>query len=281
METRLQADGSNLLIGTNLHNYAMPMIRYEQNDLGRIEERPCDCGWSFRVLIDLQGRKNDSFILSSGKTISSGFLLDATYEILLTHRTAVKDFCHIQMTRSEIILEVVTGEGWSADVRRAIEGRFATFFEPGVRFFIALVEVCPKTKSGNQEAKAPRRAFLQGSHRTVLQGQSRIPPSFPVWSRAPGLHRPYWRPRARLKYGSLALLRCLKIPFSPNASLRRQLFNEHGMSMLGGGSRWRWPFFAAGGFDKTCVKRPSLPKAYYMNSRLPPRPDSRRRSLRR
>ena len=50
METKLQADGSSVLIGTNLHNYAMPMIRYEQNDLGRIEERPCDCGWSFRAL---------------------------------------------------------------------------------------------------------------------------------------------------------------------------------------------------------------------------------------
>ena len=50
METKLQGDGSNVLTGTNLHNYAMPMIRYEQNDLGRIEERPCDCGWSFRAL---------------------------------------------------------------------------------------------------------------------------------------------------------------------------------------------------------------------------------------
>jgi hypothetical protein len=45
---------------------------------------------------------------------------------------------------------VVTGEGWSADVRRAIEDRFGTFFEPGVRFSIALVELCSKTKSGKR-----------------------------------------------------------------------------------------------------------------------------------
>jgi phenylacetate-CoA ligase len=150
METRLQADGTNVLIGTNLHNHAMPMIRYEQNDLGRIEERHCDCGWSFRVLMDLQGRKNDSFILPSGKTISSGFLLDATYEVLLTYRTAVKDFCLIQKTRSEVRLEVVTGDGWTADVRRAIESRFGTFFEPGVRFSIVPVDLCSKTKSGKR-----------------------------------------------------------------------------------------------------------------------------------
>jgi phenylacetate-CoA ligase len=150
METRLQADGSGVLIGTNLHNYAMPMIRYEQNDLGRIEERHCDCGWGFRALTDLQGRKNDSFVMPSGKSISSGFLLDAAYEVLLTYRTAVKDFCLIQKSRNEVILEVVTGKGWNPNVRGAIESRFAAFFELGVRFSIAPVELCSKTKSGKR-----------------------------------------------------------------------------------------------------------------------------------
>ena len=62
----------------------------------------------------------------------------------------MKDFCLIQTTPSEVVLEVVTGEGWSADVRRAIEDRFGTFVEPGVRFSIALVELCSKTKSGKR-----------------------------------------------------------------------------------------------------------------------------------
>ena len=143
-------DGLGLLIGTNLHNYAMPIIRYEQNDLGRIEEATCTCGWNFRSLINLQGRKNDSFLLSSGKTISSGFLLDATYEILLTYRTAIKDFCLIQQSLDKIMLEVVRGEGWNAEISLAIERRFQTFFEPGVHFIISLVEVCSKTKSGKR-----------------------------------------------------------------------------------------------------------------------------------
>ena len=76
--------GMGTLVGTNLHNYAMPMIRYVQNDLGTIQPSSCECGWQFRELSNLQGRKNDSFIMPSGKEISSGFLLDATYEILLT-----------------------------------------------------------------------------------------------------------------------------------------------------------------------------------------------------
>jgi phenylacetate-CoA ligase len=102
------------------------------------------------VLMDLQGRKNDSFILPSGRTISSGFLLDATYEVLLTYRTAVKDFCPIQTSRREVLLEVVKGDGWTADVSKAIESRFGTFVEPGVRFSIAPVGLSSKTKSGKR-----------------------------------------------------------------------------------------------------------------------------------
>ncbi len=70
----------------------MPIIRYEQNDIGSLAERECACGWKFRHLIGLQGRKNDSFTLPGGRTLSSGFLLDATYEVLLTYREEVRDF---------------------------------------------------------------------------------------------------------------------------------------------------------------------------------------------
>lgn len=142
--------GPGALIGTNLHNFAMPMIRYEQNDLGRIEESTCSCGWHFRTLAGLQGRKNDSFLLPSGRMVSSGFLLDASYEILLTYRTAVKDFCLIQQARDQIVLEVVAGDGWCAEVKSAIERRFGTFFEPGVHFSITEVLLCSKTQSGKR-----------------------------------------------------------------------------------------------------------------------------------
>lgn len=143
---------SGVIVGTNLHNFAMPMIRYVQNDLGRIagEESRCACGWRFRELTELQGRKNDSFVLPSGRELSSGFLLDATYEILLTWRTAVRDFCLVQEARDRVVLEVVRGPGWGADVAEAIARRFGGFFEPGVSFRIAPVGECRKTKTGKR-----------------------------------------------------------------------------------------------------------------------------------
>ena len=69
---------------------------------------------------------------------------------LVEHRTAVRDFCLVQQSREQIVLEVVAGEGWATEIASAIERRFETFFEPGVHFSISVVEVCSKTKSGKR-----------------------------------------------------------------------------------------------------------------------------------
>lgn len=138
------------LVGTNLHNRAMPMIRYQQNDLGMLVESRCDCGWTFRELKNLQGRKNDSFVMPSGRILTSGFLLDATYDILLDDRTAIRDFCLIQTAPAAVLLEIVPGTGWNNGVAERISHKFRTFLDPGVAFSIQIGEGCTKTKTGKR-----------------------------------------------------------------------------------------------------------------------------------
>ena len=143
-------DSLGILTGTNLHNVAMPMIRYQQNDLGRIQESACACGWKFRYLTQLEGRRNDSFVMPSGKILSSGFLLDATYEFLLTYRTAVREFCLVQESKASVFLQVVPDASWTADIERKIAARFREFLEPGVDFRVLIVTECEKTKTGKR-----------------------------------------------------------------------------------------------------------------------------------
>lgn len=143
-------DGVGALVGTNLHNFAMPMIRYEQNDFGQIGETSCSCGWRFRALTRFEGRRNDSFLLPSGRTLSSGFLLDATYEILLTYRKEVRDFCLIQTEPGRVTLEVVAGPGWDAALAGRIGARLETLLGPGVTVGVETVGACTKTRSGKR-----------------------------------------------------------------------------------------------------------------------------------
>lgn len=66
------ADGSgrSRIIGTNLHNTAMPLIRYDTGDLttGLIDQ-PCPCGNTMPRIAGIAGRQDDELIGSDGRRI--------------------------------------------------------------------------------------------------------------------------------------------------------------------------------------------------------------------
>ncbi|MCL5959908.1 MAG: hypothetical protein M1358_11465 [Chloroflexi bacterium] len=65
------------IIVTDLHNYAMPFIRYRIGDVGRFEDRPCRCGRGLPVLGELVGRTSDFFTTPDGRVISGILFLCA------------------------------------------------------------------------------------------------------------------------------------------------------------------------------------------------------------
>lgn len=58
------------LIGTNLTNKAMPLIRYFTGDMGALSTETCQCGSSLQVLTQLHGREDDCLKLKDGRRIS-------------------------------------------------------------------------------------------------------------------------------------------------------------------------------------------------------------------
>lgn len=57
------------IVGTTLHNAAMPLIRYDTNDTVRISHRSCPCGRAFPVIDSIDGRLEDYIATDSGKYI--------------------------------------------------------------------------------------------------------------------------------------------------------------------------------------------------------------------
>jgi phenylacetate-CoA ligase len=47
---------------TNLYNPALPLIRYEITDEVTLLEEPCPCGSAHRLVEDIQGRLDDTFV---------------------------------------------------------------------------------------------------------------------------------------------------------------------------------------------------------------------------
>ena len=127
------------IVGTNLHNFATPFIRYRQGDLGELNDVACPCGRNFRVLRNLVGRCNDAFHFES-ESVSPAYLLDAVYSLLLEERFPIADFCLIQTAGDAVRFEY-TPRGVSApELDVAIADSLATLLPSGIH-----VEAVPRT----------------------------------------------------------------------------------------------------------------------------------------
>jgi phenylacetate-CoA ligase len=112
-DTGEPTDDIGEVVGTELHNDAMPFIRYRQGDLARIGTDACPCGRPGRVLTELAGRANDGFWTSSGDWLSPGLLLDACYRCLMAVPDAVAAYRLVQADIGSARLEVVPGKAWT------------------------------------------------------------------------------------------------------------------------------------------------------------------------
>ena len=70
VETQPAEQGGHRLLLTNLHNMAMPLIRYDQADLAVLGDgAPCPCGRRLRRLEAIQGRVMDSILRPDGSDV--------------------------------------------------------------------------------------------------------------------------------------------------------------------------------------------------------------------
>lgn len=94
------------VIGTNFSNPAMPLIRYDTEDLVQLAEGNCACGRPGRLVAQIDGRKEDYVVLRDGTRIGR---MDHVF----------KDMVHIreaQIFQSEpgaVVVRVVRGRGYS------------------------------------------------------------------------------------------------------------------------------------------------------------------------
>lgn len=74
-------DAKGRLIGTDLDNYVMPFIRYENGDLSSISSKKCTCGVNQPLMNSIDGRTTDTLVLSSGSKVHGVFITDILYEL--------------------------------------------------------------------------------------------------------------------------------------------------------------------------------------------------------
>lgn len=115
------------IIITNLNNYAMPLIRYDLQDIGSYREDQCTCGRNLSRLASIQGRDSDIIQTPSGDLIVVEFFV-----ILFEYFCGVNQFQIIQESKEHMTVNLVVNEKFSNNDYANIQSRIREKMGPEV-----------------------------------------------------------------------------------------------------------------------------------------------------
>lgn len=72
---------SGRVVTTDLDNYVMPFIRYENGDLATLTDKKCSCGIKHPLMKSIEGRAIDTVTLNNGIKVHGVFFTDILFEI--------------------------------------------------------------------------------------------------------------------------------------------------------------------------------------------------------
>jgi len=136
--------GVGRLVITALHNFAMPLIRYELGDYAEVGE-PCPCGRGLPVLKRILGRSRNMLTLPSGEKIwpwvpgYQGFL------------EVVRQFQIIQHSLEEIEVKLVTDRPLTAAEEEDFRSVLTDCLRHPFRFRFERADAIPRSAGGKYE----------------------------------------------------------------------------------------------------------------------------------
>ncbi|SRR5579885_927454 len=123
------------VVGTNLHSFAMPLIRYRLGDIVTKGTETCRCGQPFSTIRAIQGRMIDYFLLPGGRIIHP-------YEITVPSLLGtgwIRQYQLIQEREDRIALRVVPSTTPTTQELTRLKQSVITVIGQGVEFDVILV----------------------------------------------------------------------------------------------------------------------------------------------
>jgi phenylacetate-CoA ligase len=130
------------IIVTDLHNYAMPFIRYEVGDIGALSNKACPCGRDLPLLQSLQGRTSDIIKLSNGVTLAGPAVT------LIFKDCNVKQYQLVQTDHNKLLVNIVKGENYSEADEKYFMGILKHHAGSGVSISVEYLDTIPLTQAG-------------------------------------------------------------------------------------------------------------------------------------
>ena len=140
----LEENGVRRLIGTNLYNYAMPLIRYETKDNISLSEKQetCSCGRHFQIVKKIIGKQCDYIETPDGR-----FLGSVMSHSIDNAKGVVCSQC-LQNVLDQIDINIVVDETYNEDSRIALEKGLRKRLGNKIKLIFKIVPQLGKSRSG-------------------------------------------------------------------------------------------------------------------------------------
>jgi phenylacetate-CoA ligase len=129
------------VVGTDLHSFAMPLIRYRLGDVVTKGSQTCSCGQPFSTIRSIQGRMIDYFVLPGNKVVHP-------YELGVIKAPWIREFQVTQERLDSIVMRVIPLRKPSARELTELIEPIVKLVGPDVQFRVNLVSEIPMDANG-------------------------------------------------------------------------------------------------------------------------------------
>jgi phenylacetate-CoA ligase len=136
-------EGEGELVLTDLHNYAMPFIRYRIGDTGMLSKQSCCCGRTLPLLEKITGRTMDMITFPNQRSVGGTF-----WTFLLKSIPGIEEFQVKQTALNNIIIYYTVNSAFQVEKLSVFTDQIRKFGGDEVQIQYEQVAAIPRTKSG-------------------------------------------------------------------------------------------------------------------------------------
>jgi phenylacetate-CoA ligase len=131
------------IVATSLHNIAMPIIRYQTNDIGSLKKNMCGCGRGFQLMDDITTKNESIVTMPDGRLISPSVLTHPFKPMYNIIESQI-----IQKTLDHLMIKIVKSQSFTPRDEEKLLSEFKKRLGSDIRISIDYVKKIPRTKNG-------------------------------------------------------------------------------------------------------------------------------------